>query len=218
MSLFVLLAVAICDTIIIYNNNTSNLHRRRFAAGYRFFNVGSVEIETTVKKRRDWKELITSFRPMQMPEFKRTFRPAVKLVKDAEPARLVKEKKVETLKELIDNRIERVQGDLMSMNEKLDMLTSTANELRRMVKKAQRDLLVMGMYEDMQPETDETVDLVKNCTECHGKGWVIAWHKSGGEPYAKVDCDECGATGEVTLEEPDDICEWEEAASKSGAM
>ena len=102
---------------------------------------------------------------MQMPEFKRTFRPAVKLVKDAEPARLVKERKLETLKELIDDRIERVQGDLMSMNEKLDMLTSTANELRRMAKKAQRDLLVMGMYEDMQPETDETVDLVKNCTE-----------------------------------------------------
>lgn len=218
MSLFVLLAVAICDTIIIYNNNTSNLHRRRFAAGYRFFNADSVEAVTTVKRRNDWKELIASFRPMQMPEFKRTFKPATKPVEDAEPAILVKEKRMETLKQLIDDRIERVQGDLMSMNEKLDMLTSTANELRRMAKKAQRDLLVMGMYEDMQPETEETVDLVKNCAECHGKGWVVAWREGGGEPYGKIDCDECGTTGEVTLEEPDDICEWEEAASKSGAM
>lgn len=171
-----------------------------------------------MKKRKDFKELITSFRPMQMPEFKRTFNPSVKLVKEAEPARLVKEKKLETLKELIDDRIERVQGELMSMNERLDLLTSTANELRRMVKKTQRELMVIGMFEDMQPETEETVDLVKNCTECAGKGWVLDRRVGGGEAYGKIDCEECNATGEVTLEEPDDICAWEEAASKAGSV
>lgn len=172
-----------------------------------------------MKKRRDWKELITSFRPMQMPDLdKPKFNPAAKLVKKAEPARLVKEKKLETLKELIDDRIERVQGELMSMNERLDLLSSTANELRRMVKKTQRELMVIGMFEDMQPETDETVDLVKHCTECAGKGWVVDRREGGGEPYGKIDCEVCDATGEVTLEEPDDICAWEEAASKAGSV
>ena len=123
-----------------------------------------------------------------------------------------------TLKELRQSKIDLLEDQLKSLGDSIGDSIIELGQARDAVKTLQADLRALRVVEQMTVDNEDCEEVTVECTECAGKGRVTIYGHGGAGKVGTADCDRCQGRGELTLEEPEQLEEYEAAAMKAGML
>ena len=123
-----------------------------------------------------------------------------------------------TLKELRQSKIDLLEDQLKSLGESIGDSIIEMGQARDAVKTLQADLRALKVVEAMTVENDDCEEVAVECMDCAGRGRVTVYGHGGAGKVGTADCDRCQGRGELVLEEPEQLEEYEAAAMKAGTL
>lgn len=123
-----------------------------------------------------------------------------------------------TLKELRQSKIDLLEDQMKSLGDCLADAMIGLGQAREALKTLQSDVRALKVVEAMTVENDDCDEVAVECTDCAGRGRVTVYGHGGAGKVGTEDCDRCHGRGELVLEEPEQLEEYEAAAMKAGML